>query len=156
MWRILFVAAVGVASTASAMANWQYVKWGMSKASALAASKGEAKSNVPGDRNVVCAFDTQKPFATIPQKSIGGFNFQVTFCTDGSDKVTSVALSPSSGTNLPSLRRALISQYGQPITASGSDLIWNDKKSGNTISYWEIGGVVGRIEYKKMASGGGL
>ncbi|HTO65291.1 MAG TPA: hypothetical protein VMM15_29035 [Bradyrhizobium sp.] len=60
---------------------------------ASAALKGKSKPST-GDRNVVCAFENQKPFAAIPQKPIGGFDFQVTLCTDGaSDKVTSVALS---------------------------------------------------------------
>jgi hypothetical protein len=118
----------------------------------MAASKGEAKPS-SGDPNVVCAFQGQKAFATVSKKSIGGFDFQVTLCTDGSDKATSVALKPTPDTNLPSLRRALISQYGQPVRTAGTD-IWNDRKSGNTVSYSQIGGVVGTLEYKKRAGAG--
>ncbi len=67
--------------------------------------------------------------------------------------VIDVALSPVAGTNLPTLRSALVSQYGQPTVVNGTD-IWNDRKGGNTISYAEIGGVVARIEYKKMGGAG--
>lgn len=147
---VLVLALMSVPSLAHA--DWQYVKWGMSKKAAIQASRGEAIP-VQGDRNVVCAFNPQVPFATIPRKDLGGFEFQVTFCTDGGDKVTSVALSPASGTNLPTLKRSLVAQYGTPAGA-GDTAIWNDKKSGNTISYYDIGGVVGRIEYKKMGSPG--
>lgn len=135
-----------------AHADWQYVRWGMSKKAAIEASKGEAIP-VQGGKDVVCAFNTQVPFARIPRKPLGGFEFQVIFCTDGGDKVTSVALSPAADTNLPTLKRSLVAQYGTPAGA-GDTAIWNDKKSGNTISYCDIGGVVGRIEYKKMGSSG--
>jgi len=139
-------------SATAAHADWQYVKWGVTKKAAVEASKGEARVLKPGD-DVVCAFTTQTPFATIPKKTIGGFDFQVTLCTGGADKVTSVALSPVSGTNLPTLKRTLISQYGQPATV-GNTSIWNDKKTGNTITFYDIGGVVGRIEYKKSGGAG--
>jgi len=33
-------------------------------------------------------------------------------------------------------------------------LIWNDKKTGNTVSYYGVGGVVGRVEYKKLGGSG--
>jgi hypothetical protein len=135
----------------SAHADWNYIKWGMTKKAAVDASKGEAR--VESGPNIVCAFNTQTAFATIPRKVIGGFTFQVTLCTEGSDKVTSVALSPSEGTNLPTLRAALVAQYGQPTTVNGTD-IWNDRKAGNTVSYFDIGGVVARIEYKKMGGAG--
>jgi hypothetical protein len=134
-----------------AHADWNYIKWGMTKKAAVEASKGEAR--VESGPNIVCAFDSQTPFASIPRKAIGGFTFQVTLCTEGSDKVTSVALSPVAGTNLPTLRSALVSQYGQPTTVDGTD-IWNDRKAGNTVSYFDIGGVVARIEYKKMGGAG--
>jgi hypothetical protein len=137
----------------AAHADWQYVKWGMTKKAAVDASNGEARFLKPGD-DVVCAFTTQTPFAMISKKSIGGFDFEVTFCTEGAtDRVTSVALSPASGTNLPTLKRTLISQYGQPTTM-GNTSIWNDSTTGNTISYYDIGGVVGRIEYKKSGGTG--
>jgi hypothetical protein len=138
-------------SAVPAHADWSYIKWGMTKKAAVAASKGEAHAE--SGPNIVCAFNSQTPFATIPRKMIGGFTFQVTLCTEGSDKVTSVALSPSEGTNLPALRSALVSQYGQPTIVNGTDT-WNDRKAGNTISYSEIGGVVARIEYKKMGGAG--
>jgi hypothetical protein len=138
-------------SAVPAQADWNYVKWGMTKKAAVEASKGEA--HVESGPNIVCAFNTQVPFATIPRKAVGGFTFQVTLCTEGSDKVTTVALSPSEGTSLPTLRSALVSQYGQPTVVNGTD-IWNDRKTGNTISYIEIGGVVARIEYKKMGGAG--
>lgn len=82
-----------------AHADWQYIKWGMSKKAAIEASKGEAIP-VQAGKDVVCAFNTQVPFARIPRKSIGGFEFQVTFCTDGGDKVTSVALTSERSANL--------------------------------------------------------
>ncbi len=147
MRRAVTLVLATMIATSAANADWQYVKWGSTKKAAIAASKGEAHAEQGAE--IVCAFNTQTPFATIPRKSIGGFDFQVTLCTDGSDKVTSVALSPARGTNLPTLRNSLVSQYGQPAIVDGT-LIWNDKKSGNTVSYYDVGGVVGRIEYKKL------
>jgi hypothetical protein len=150
--RMISVATASVLLiSGTAHADWNYIKWGMTKKAAVGASKGEAR--VESGPNIVCAFNTQTPFATIPRKMIGGFTFQVTLCTEGSDKVTSVALSPSDGTSLPALRSALVSQYGQPTTVNGTD-IWNDRKAGNTVSYFDIGGVVGRVEYKKMGGAG--
>jgi hypothetical protein len=102
---------------------------GMTKKAAVDDSKGEAR--VESGPNIVRAFNTQAPFATIPQKAIGGFTFQVTLCTEESNRVTSVALSPSECTNLPTLRSALVSQYEKPTTVNGTD-IWNDRKAGNT------------------------
>jgi hypothetical protein len=151
MYKTVAVLGALLASTSVASADWQYVKWGATKKAVIAASKGEAR--VESGPNIVCAFDTQTPFATIPRKSIGGFDFQVTLCTDGSDKVTSVALTPIQGTNLPTLRRSLVSQYGQPTVSSGTD-IWSDKAKGNIVSYYDISGVVGRIEYKKLGGTG--
>jgi hypothetical protein len=149
--RIAMAIVVLALTAAPAHADWNYVKWGMTKQAAIDASKGEAR---PATRpNVVCVFTSQVPFATIPRKLVAGFTFQVTFCTEGADKVTSVALSPSEGTDLPALRGALVSQYGQPTVVNGTDT-WNDRKAGNTISYSEIGGVVARIEYKKMGGAG--
>lgn len=152
MSKILLTLIALISSYSIACAEWQFVKWGMTPAAAIAASKGQAKAIKPGD-DVVCAFVAQTPFATIPQKSIGGYDFQVTLCTDHSGKVSSVALSPANGTNLPTLRNSLVSQYGQP-TRSGSTQIWNDQKTGNTVSYYDVGGVVGRIEYKKLGGSG--
>lgn len=149
VWSLLVVAAV---FPAEAQADWQYVKWGASKKATIAASKGEARA-VNNGPNVGCAFDTQIPFAFISRKNIGGFDFDITLCTEGSDKVTSVALRPAQGTNLPTLRRALISQYGQPVRSSGDD-IWTDRKNGNVVTYSETGGVVATIEYKKLDGGG--
>lgn len=151
MTRYAIALAMLLSSTA-AHADWQSVKWGMTKKAAIEASKGEARFLKPGE-DVVCAFTTQTPFATIPKKTIGGFDFQVTFCTEGADRITSVALSVADESNLPTIKSALVSQYGQPVT-SGNRLIWNDKKSGNTITFYQIGGVVGRIEYKKSGGTG--
>jgi hypothetical protein len=148
--RIAAVLVLAMAAT-PANADWHYIKWGMTKKAAITAAKGEAR--VEEGAEIVCAFSPQKPFATVPRKSIAGFDFQVTLCTDGSDKVTSVALSPVQGTNLNILRSSLVSQYGQPTVVSGS-LIWNDAKSGNTVSFYDVGGVVGRIEYKKLGGSG--
>jgi len=152
MIRAIALGLATMIATSAANADWQYVKWGATKKAAIAASKGEAR--IESGAEIVCAFNTQTPFATIPRKSIGGFDFQITLCTDGSsDRVTSVALSPVKGTNLPTLRNALVSQYGQPAMVDGT-LIWNDKKTGNTVSYYGVGGVVGRVEYKKLGGSG--
>lgn len=146
MNRGMLAFAIVVTLGSSAHADWDFVKWGMSKNAAIGASKGEAK--FASGSNVVCALDSQKPFATIPKKSIDGFDFRVTLCTDGSDKVTSVALSPIDRSVLPELRHALILQYGQPTKQEGADT-WNDRR-GNMISYYEAGATGGRIEYKKL------
>jgi hypothetical protein len=57
------------------------------------------------------------------------------------------------GTNLYTLRSSLVTQYGPPTIVNGTH-IWNDAKSGNVVSYYDIGGVVGRIEYKKLGGSG--
>lgn len=149
------IAIIGaLAFSTAAHADWQYVKWGMSKQAAIAASKGEARA-VTNDPNVVCAFTTQRPFATIPRKVLGEFTVQVTLCTDGGEKVTSVALSPVQETNLHILRNSLVARYGQPTVVSGTH-VWNDAKSGNTVSYYQISDIIGRIEYKKLGGSSGL
>jgi hypothetical protein len=147
-WTGLFLAI-----SSSAHADWNYVRWGMTKKDAIAASKGEARAIQPGD-DVVCAFVGQEPFGTIERKTIGDFDFSVALCAAAKiDAVTSVALIPLRGTNIPSLRRELLSRYGAGVL-DGNTIIWNDAKAGNTVSFYSIENIVGRIEYKRLSKSG--
>lgn len=150
---VLSCVALAFVPISPAAADWQYVKWGMSKTAAIEASKGEA-SLISSSAGVGCAYNSQIPFGIILKKTIGEFTFDVVFCTAGSDKVTSVSLTPIRGTNLPTLKSALFSQYGQPVSTDGDDAIWADKKNGNTITFYTIAGVVGRVEYKQLGGVG--
>lgn len=47
----------------------------------------------------------------------------------------------------------MLSQYGAGAR-DGNTMIWNDMKTGNTISFWTIGDDVARIEYKKLGKSG--
>jgi hypothetical protein len=140
------------ALTAAAQADWQYTKWGMTKDQVIAASKGEARSLRPGD-DFVCAYTGQNVMAIVPAKQIAGERFNVSFCTTGNGRLTNVALR-SSAANFATMKRALISQYGAPLSDSRSGTIWNDKKTGNTITLADVAGVAVSIEYKPIGDTG--
>ncbi len=153
MSRIVLIFAILLSFPSPLLADWYYLKWGMTKQQAIAASKGEARATESG-YEVSCLFVGQKPFAFIPKKAIGEFFFKATFCTsEKGDKLTSVALSGFDKTNVYAVKRALVSQYGKPTETSGMS-IWNDAKNGNTITYAPLSDIVARIEYKKYGRTG--
>ncbi len=147
---VLFLGLTG----SGAKADWYYVKWGMTKAEAISSSNGEARPIVKADEYWAgCMFVGRQPFAVIPRKIVGEFEFKGVLCTpEGQDKVESVVLNADRSTNVNVLLRALVSQYGEPTARQSSLFIWNDTKTGNTVTF--DGSILGKIEYKKLGGSG--
>jgi hypothetical protein len=149
MLRHGFIATVILCAPTAASADWQYAKWGMTPAQVVAASKGEASMYRGGGRNFGCAYTNQTPFATAGNKNLGGVIYDITFCSDATGRLSSVAVRATGGVNGPEVKRALLSQYGQPISDRGGDTIWRDTKNRNTVTFSEYA-----IEYKPLGGGG--
>ena len=127
--------AVSVSATA-ANADWQYTKWGMTQSQVIAASKNEAQRVEPSSKYVCNGGHI--PFASVEKKTIGQFTFNVTFCSDKpGGSLKSVRLGYHE--NVPVLKRALLSQYGTPVSDKGNGTIWSDQKSGNSIDLYDFG-----------------
>jgi hypothetical protein len=152
---VLAVLIAVALSASTAIADWQYTRWGMSPRDIVDASKGEARIFKPGDQLAQgdgCLFMNRTPIAIIPKKKIGEFQFAVKFCAvTGQNTLTSVVYFLDDRT--PALRRALMAQYGNPISVVHGDLIWNDAKNGNTVTFSDSE-FSGKIEYKKLGTPG--
>jgi hypothetical protein len=76
--------------------------------------------------------------------------FDVGFCSSDGRWLTSVALH-NADADTDQLKEAVISRYGQPASDVRGVAIWNDKKSGNAVTFVDIGiGVGASIEYKPL------
>jgi len=149
--RLPWIVSIFFLMVSPASADWQYTKWGMTQDQVIAASKGEARKVNPGP-NFVCN-DKQIPFAAIQKKVIGDFSFDVIFCSKmQGGPLTSVRLDSNDNVNVYSLKRALLAQFGRPALDRGDTTIWNDQKSGNTISLFITLGT-SILEYRSNKSG---
>jgi hypothetical protein len=95
----------------------------------------------------------RKVIAVIPNKILAGSNFNVKFCAFADGRLSSIRLDSTSA-NTYQLKQTMMSQYGQPVSMGRGDFLWNDKKSGNTVIFSDIGGVVSMIEYKPIGGAG--
>lgn len=134
-----------------AQADWQYTKWGMTKSEIIAASKGEAREMRQGE-DFLCN-NGRKVIAVVQRKTLAGSDFSVKFCAFADGRLSSIRLD-STTANTYQLKQTMISQYGQPVSMERGDFLWNDKKSGNTVIFSDIAGVVSMIEYKPLGGGG--
>lgn len=135
------------------LAGWKYLQWGMTPQEAITASKGEARFIRAGD-DIVCVFNSQKPFAIIPKEKVGDFWFKVALCSDSTKRLSSVGLDGIDSPNVYAVKRALLARYGKPISDANNTIIWIDKKAGNTITYATISDIIVKIEYKKLPTSG--
>lgn len=151
---LIFATSLGVSP---ALADWQYVKWGMTPAQAIAASKGELKPATTDGKNIVCAFTDQTVVGLAPQKKLGSMTAEITLCANSSGRVSSVVVRPfAPDNNVISLKAALQAQYGRPIEDSGprdiSTTVWRDDKTKNLVRLLGVVGT-GKIEYRGAPSG---
>lgn len=152
---VLVLAGAAALVASETRADWQYVRWGMTPAQAIAASKGEARpSSATG--NEVCAFKDQRSVAYIPAKVIDSHTYDVNICVGTDGRVSSVVLSPKPiGGSYNRLRAALLGRYGQPIEDGRGDyatVTWRDAKGGNLVRLLRFVDSA-RLEYRKAGSG---
>jgi hypothetical protein len=153
MSALRFTAILCIAAPQVANADWQYTRWGMTAPQIIAASKGEARLYQQTDADDFKCNNGLKAIAVIPKKTIAGRGFSVTFCSESSGQLSSVRLD-NVGANVIQLRQTMISEYGQPIRLGPVGLMWNDKRTGNTISLFEITATGSIIEYKRSGGSG--
>lgn len=159
MLRTALVMGFFLTATA-ANADWQYVKWGMSGAQVVAASKGELRpSSGDGGKRIMCLFNDLEEMAFAPNKQVGPYTFDMIVCgKDG--KVSSVSLRSGSQSNsFNSLHTELLAKYGKPIEERGrGDMTvtsWQDTKSRNMVRLSRFM-ETGSVEYRTITSGSGL
>lgn len=135
----LFAFLLLIISVASANADWQYSKWGMTVDQVLAASKGQLKKC-----SAVC--DKQSTDGTEAQLygpySSGDFEFTAFALFDKKTrKLASIRLRLDNNDKAQELMGALRSKYGEPETKSRTQVlnlaVW--RSAGDQISYILIG-----------------
>lgn len=152
----MIVVAALVFQGSVAKADWQYVRWGMTTAQVVAASKGELQpSSGDGGKRIMCIFNDQQEMAFAPGKKVGTFTFDLIVCGK-SGKVASVSLRGSPQGTYNGLRSELLAKYGRPIEDGRGDMAitsWQDTKSRNLVRlnrFMEGGS----IEYRAISPSG--
>lgn len=136
-----------------ARADWAFTKWGMTLRDTLIASNGQANVLPPQDVKGKSTFKGSTCKANIKDYNISEYHFEVVFCFDSNDRLSSVVLY-TSGDEFRAIDRALTATYGAPASQKGGSLpskIWNDRQGGNTLRLIRVSSTV--IEYKAIPTG---
>jgi hypothetical protein len=148
----LAVAAIVYAWPISALADWQYTKWGMSVDQVIAASKGAASQTTPEISAQHSAFDGSQAAKLSAPYCSGTFQFTAYFMFGRRDTLTSVSLELAAG-DPHILIGELRTKYGKPTSedADGvlNSLIWY--AGGDMISIVEIesgAGTLATVSYQ--------
>jgi hypothetical protein len=146
---IVVIGAVFVAMPADA--HWQFTRWGMTPAQVVAQSKATLERVDPSS-------DTEMPYGT---KEVSG-----TYDSSGrtlkasfwfkAGKLNRVNLSSEDEDTCFSLRRDLVSVYGNAASRSGGMIatnVWSDRSKGNRVQFsnWGTGGC--SVIYSPLATG---
>jgi hypothetical protein len=146
---IVGVIACSLVAT-SAVADWQYTKWGMTPEQVVKASKGAARAN--SDRTLDAPNGGLVAKLVAPYRA-GGFDFRAGFMFSPDDRLKVVDLVLQSG-SCPSLVGALTSTYGPQQSADHSSLLhldtWWDKKNGNRVVLGEVGSDSCSVQYSPL------
>jgi hypothetical protein len=156
--RIAAAVAALALTSCQALADWNYVQWGMKPSQAIAASGGEAVAAKADGKNIACAFTDQTVVARVPTKKIGSSNYEVTICAAGGG-ISSVVLRPQPADgSFNTLRTTLLGRYGKPIEEGRGDIsvtTWRDEKGKNLVRLVRVIDTAS-IEYRSLGSGSGL
>lgn len=139
--------AIALAFAGPAHADWEYTKWGMTVDQAIKASGGKAKAYSAAESASKSTFIGQKCLAGYNGHVVAGHSFEVRFCFDQAQKLTSVSLyAPRE--DFYSIDRDLRSAFGSPVMDSGGSIpsvIWNDTAKGNSLKLTLVSSAI--LEY---------
>lgn len=151
--RIFCWAALAyLTSVASARADWQYTKWGMSPAEVVKASSGQAVANKNPSHDVVQDQDLAKLKAGY---ATGDFTFEAFFLFH-QDKLSTVILELPDAAKCRQLRDLLSSKYGRPGQEKKDAALmfasWRDTEGNNNIRLVQIGSKSCSVYYRPLVS----
>jgi hypothetical protein len=139
----------------TAMADWQYARWGMSKNEVVSASKGIAK--VP-DNPDQFEDNEYSHLLSAPYKS-EDFSFDAKFYFNKQYKLSEVRLKLRDLSECNSLRVILKNTYGTTQDASVTRGVleimkWRDKQNKNIVIFTQIEGRWCSIDYQPLKKAG--
>ena len=152
-------AAVLLAGTAPVAAMWDGVRWNMSEAQVLAATRGERVEGWAGRR----VKPTRRPALMLKdrvaaERLFGGVRLNAVFWFDPDGRLWSVTEEPSEAdgpqATCAALEAALTARYGESdLTTDKGDfrhLIWRDEPKKTRIHFREDEGGTCAIEYREL------
>jgi hypothetical protein len=148
----LFGVALAVWSGPAA-ANWQYTRWGMSPDQVIAASKNKAHT---ASDPAMHGTDEARNLLDGKYQS-QGFDFDINFLFDPSNKLSHVNLHLVTPADCPKLQGRLSNIYGPPKTSATpivSFAKWWDKRHGNVLVLMQIGDQSCKLDYMKYDEAG--
>lgn len=157
MLTIVFLAG----ASAPAAAMWEGVRWNMSEAQVLAATRGQtARAEGWAGRRVK---PTRQPALMLKdriagERMMGGITLQAVFWFDPHGRLWSVTEEPSDAdgpqATCAAIEAALAAQYGESDLATDKGdlrhLIWRDEKRKTRIHFREDAGGTCAIEYREL------
>lgn len=119
---------------ASAKADWQFTKWGMTPDEVVMASEGAASKFPPNE--VSCKFEGTICQARMPGFQAPPYVFEARFGFTEARALNTVVLITTAD-KFEALDRALRGNYGAPIDATNGDMLasrmWKDTATGNQV-----------------------
>ncbi|MGO4686197.1 hypothetical protein [Hyphomicrobium sp. 2TAF46] len=145
-------AAIAVCSQPVA-AHWQYTRWGMTPDQVISASKNTA--HIASDPAMHGTAEARNLLDGKYRSQ--GFDFDINFLFDTSNKLSHVSLQLVTPADCPVLQGKLSNIYGSPKT-SVTPIInlakWWDKPHGNVLVLMQIGDDSCKLQYMKYEEAG--
>ena len=137
-FSILFCAVAIILPICPANANWQYTRWGMTKAEVIGASRGSAHAPSKVDTYYKDTF-IHLLDATYEAQNI---DFKVHFLFNQKHRLSRVKLEPTNPDRCLSLEELLSDAYGHAylneVNSAGTTVKWRDKKNNNIVMFVNI------------------
>ena len=134
----------GFLALQEALADWQYTRWGMSKAQVVEASEGLAVDHDVRKRETWGIYaDLAAPFR------FGKYSYRAFFYFDeDSGELTAVRLDPAADVWCPDVARTLMLRHGSNQQMLDGYFIWSDSSANSKISL--SGFSTCRIKYEPL------
>ena len=131
-------------SAAKALADWQYTRWGMTRAQVIEASKGQAIAHAVKIRESWGIY----PELVAPSR-FAKHAFRAYFYFNGeNDQLNAVRLVPVGTVWCPDVAKALMTRYGSDHILVDGYFIWRDSPAKNKITL--SGFSTCRIKYERL------
>ena len=138
-----------VALSNTALADWQYTKWGMAVDEVIMASGGKASKFADSRRDT----DTEKLLAIAPYVA-GDFVFEANFMFDKKNGELRGVILGLKEDNGRFLYAALVNRYGQPVSEGKTSVTqsarWLDRENNNNVVWLMIGADHTTVRYSAM------
>jgi len=162
MRALITATAFFFASVSSASAGWEFTEWGMTLDEVLESSDRKIQEYSQEETNSKSTFEGHSCLAYLENYEVGNFDFEVRFCFDSQDTLSSVQLY-TDDEKFEELERTLIYQFGAPVYRGDSTIgvgrqgmglrvtsrIWRDENAGHIIRL--LGGTSTIIQYRPIS-----